>query len=74
MFLVHETLVNKIEMKTKNHAQTKNISLLHMVMEFSIFLISMFSLLKKCKKFIKNLNLQMALNLVDRLYIDIFTT
>jgi len=37
MFLVHETLLNKSEMKTKNHAQTKNISLLHMVMEFSLF-------------------------------------
>jgi hypothetical protein len=38
MFLVHETLLNKIEMKTKNHAQMKNISFLHMVMEFSFFL------------------------------------
>jgi hypothetical protein len=37
MFLVHETLLNKSEMKTKNHAQTKNISLLHMVMEISPF-------------------------------------
>jgi hypothetical protein len=34
----------------------------------------MFLLFKKWKKIIKILNLQMALDLVDRLYIDILTT